>query len=455
MSRLHFIRKITSYIACLALSAGAVAFYPAPSSETPVAAKTVSQIEEEREANNAKIAELQTQIDSLEGSKADEQAYQATLYEQITLIQSNIDLLNTELETIQQEIDAAEANIAQLDQDIIDQQAQIDANVELFKQRVYDMYVTGNENLSAVLLGSTSFYDMMAKVEMVNRIAAYDETLINDILADIESIEKSKSDLQQEKVTYDAKVIDLEARKSDKAATLATYNEAMQNTQDEIDRLAREQEMLQQDVDALEADNAELAAEQAEIEAEAQRAAAAAEAARLAAEEAARQQAASQNNTGSATVPSDPVYIPSVTNVDGFAWPAPGFSYISSYYGYRWGTLHGGIDIGDAGIHGGACTASKSGTVTRLNTNCTHDWPKTSSCGCGGGYGNYVMISHDDGTATLYGHLSSVAVSYGSYVSQGQVIGYIGSTGWSTGDHLHFEIYVGGVRVDPLGYVSP
>jgi len=139
----------------------------------------------------------------------------------------------------------------------------------------------------------------------------------------------------------------------------------------------------------------------------------------------------------------------------GFAWPAPGFCYISSYYGPRWGSFHGGIDVGDAGIHGGAACASKSGTVITVCNSCTHDYPKNGSCGCGGGYGNYVVISHDGTYSTVYGHLASACVSVGQYVNQGDVIGYIGSTGWSTGAHLHFEVRVNGNRVDPLGYVSP
>ncbi|MBP3309501.1 MAG: M23 family metallopeptidase, partial [Ruminococcus sp.] len=138
----------------------------------------------------------------------------------------------------------------------------------------------------------------------------------------------------------------------------------------------------------------------------------------------------------------------------GFMWPCPGFYYISSYYGYRWGRNHNGIDVGDAGIHGGAAVASKSGTVIYVANSCTHDYPKsTVGCGCGGNYGNYVLIQHDSTYTTIYAHLASVAVSVGDTVQQGQVIGYIGSTGWSTGDHLHFEIRAHGYAQDPMAYL--
>ena len=104
---------------------------------------------------------------------------------------------------------------------------------------------------------------------------------------------------------------------------------------------------------------------------------------------------------------------------------------------------------------GGAAVAAQSGTVITANNSCSHNYAKTSSCGCGGGYGNYVVISHDGTYSTLYGHLQSVSVNVGDYVSQGQVIGYIGSTGWSTGAHLHFEVRMNGVPQDPSGYVWP
>ena len=247
---------------------------------------------------------------------------------------------------------------------------------------------------------------------------------------------------------------------------MASLNDKMSQTQDEINRIAMEQQTLELDKAELQDYIDQLDAEEAEIQAEIARQAAAAQAAyeaeqarlaqeRAAAEAAAAQQAAQQGDTSyTPVVTSEPAYIPA-PSASGFSWPAPGFCYISSGYGYRWGTTHRGIDVGDAGIMGGRCCAAKAGTVIAVNNSCSHNYAKNSSCGCGGGYGNYVIISHDGTYSTLYGHLSSAAVSVGQYVEQGQVIGYIGSTGWSTGAHLHFEVRVNGVANDPLGYVSP
>jgi len=120
----------------------------------------------------------------------------------------------------------------------------------------------------------------------------------------------------------------------------------------------------------------------------------------------------------------------------GLVWPVLGP--VTSPFGTRWGRTHEGIDIGAPS--GTAIRAAAAGTVIYA--------------GWLGGYGNLVVVDHGNGLATAYGHQSSVAAGTGQAVSQGQVIGYVGSTGHSTGPHLHFEVRVNGVPVDPLGYLS-
>jgi murein DD-endopeptidase MepM/ murein hydrolase activator NlpD len=124
-----------------------------------------------------------------------------------------------------------------------------------------------------------------------------------------------------------------------------------------------------------------------------------------------------------------------VRSSSGFIWPASGV--VTSGFGWRWGRMHEGLDI--AASYGAPISAASSGTVIYA--------------GWMGGYGNLVVIDHGGGLATAYGHQSSIAVSSGSQVSQGQTIGYVGSTGHSTGPHLHFEVRVNGSAVDPMGYL--
>lgn len=138
---------------------------------------------------------------------------------------------------------------------------------------------------------------------------------------------------------------------------------------------------------------------------------------------------------------------PTVTN-NSFAFPVNA-SVTCGFGGY---IGHKGTDFGVS--MGTTVKASKSGTVTIATTPCSHNYGKEWNCGCSGGYGNYIRINHGDGTETLYAHLTSINVSSGQYVVQGQEIGKSGSTGWSTGPHLHFEIRINGVAQNAMNYLK-
>jgi len=131
---------------------------------------------------------------------------------------------------------------------------------------------------------------------------------------------------------------------------------------------------------------------------------------------------------------------PDAVSGSGFAWPV--YGPISEYYGAPRGagTYHTGLDIDQTYNYGGPVAAAAAGQVVLATSN-------------GYGYGTYVVIRHDNGYETLYGHLSAIYVSQGQYVSQGEAIGAIGSTGYSTGPHLHFEVRINGATVDPLNYL--
>ena len=556
MKKLRMIKRVLAFVTCFALSAAIITGIPSSSGYNNASAKSLEEIQEERQANNLKIADLEVQIGSLEGNKAQEQQYQNVLNEQIGFIQSNIDLLNNELDQISANITNAENNIDLLDKTIIEmekkidqQQKAIETKVETFKDRLCAMYVSGNEQLASILVGSASFYDMLSRVEMVNRIAANDEKLIDDILDEISKMEQYKSDLETEKQNLELEKQNLEANlaqqqvsKEEKANEMVSLYDKMQHTQSEIDRISNEEALLSTNKEELAQINADLdkeeekikeeirkaaeeaqrraeeearkkaeeearrraeeeriaaekaaaeeaariaaekaaaeraaaeeaariAAEKAAAEERAAAEAAAAEAARraeeaeLAAQPAASEQAAAEAAAAEAAAQAAAEAAAQAANTrqgrvssSGFMWPVPGFSYITSGVGPRWGRSHNGIDIGDAGIDGAAIVASRSGTVHVGYTGCPHDYGKSGSCGCGGGYGNYVMIYHDGTYTTLYGHMKSVAVTEGQYVEQGEIIGYVGSTGYSTGPHLHFEVRNNGSYDDPENYVSP
>ena len=534
---------------CAAISAGLITAFPNFTGNSPdVSARTIAEIQQERDQNNEKIAEYEAMISSLEGDKQNEQEYQENLAQQIALIQNNIVLLNEEIDKLGSEIELTEQNIERLDRDIETQQQEIEKNIELFKERLCDMYISGNDNLASILLGSASFYDMMSRVEMVNRMAEYDEELITTLLSQIDQLDKTKKDLNTERAALEAQLKDQQNKKDEKADDILTLNQKMAKTTAIIENIKAQQEMIQLSKEEKEQLNIQLQKEEEEMQAEIKRNAelaqqryeeeqrrilaekkaaeekaaaekAAAEKAaadkaaadkaaadkaaadkaaadkaaadkaaadkaaadkaaadkaaadkaaadkaaadKAAADKAAADKAAAQTTTAyvepvtQATTTAPAVVEVPAPSSSGFVWPIPGFYYISSGFGARWGRNHNGIDVGDAGISGGAIVASKAGTVTFVNNSCTHNYGKSSSCGCGGGYGNYVMIQHDGTYTTVYGHMTNAIVSVGDYVQQGQVIGYAGSTGWSTGAHLHFEVRVNGYPKDPLGFVSP
>ena len=428
------------------------------------AAKTLAEIQEEREERRQEIAVLQQQLDALASNKANEEAYQSILYDQINLIRENVNSLNSEIDAINQDITDTQTSISGLELTIQNKETEIEKKVEDFKERMYSMYVSGDENLAAVLLGSSSLYDTIANIEMVNRVAEYDEQLIDQILADIEAIDESKSELESQKMELEMKVQNLEVKKKEKEEELSEYDEKMAKTQEIINSLALQEQAYNGDKAALEAQIAEYDAQEAQIKAEIQRQQEEAqrryeeEQRRLEAQRqaAAAAAAAAQSGNSSSKYTNNTTqnYVVPAPSAGGFIWPAPGFSYISSYYCYRWGRLHAGIDIGDSGIGGGTAVAAKSGTVISVYNSCRDDYPKSSSCGCNGGYGNCVVISHDGTYSTLYGHLRYATVSVGQYVEAGQQIGVIGCTGFSTGDHLHFEVRVNGSCQNPMNYVS-
>lgn len=461
MNKLSVTKKVLSFVCCAALSTGIIAAYPIVTDHGQMAsAKTIAEIEEQKKANSAKIAELEEQINSLEGDKDNEKAQQEYLNEQINCIQENINLLNAELESINNDIETTQTNITNLDTDINNQQDEIDNNIELFKQRLCAMYMNSNETSASVVLGSSSFYDMMSRVQMINRIAEYDDELINSILDDIDRLEQSKSDLETERLSLQMKQEEQEKRKAEKADELMSLNEKIKLTQAEIDRIAKHQEDLARSKEEIEADNAVLEEEERKIQEEIKRQQE--EAQRRYEEQlrqqqqAALQQQQQQASSGSTTISYDgPSVIDVSPSTSGYCWPVPGHSGISSYYGSRSIDWHKGIDISDGGIMGAPVVASKSGIVVSCDNRCTHNWGKSYGCGCGGNYGNYVTLSHDGTYSTLYGHMTTITVSAGQYVEQGEVIGYVGTTGWSTGAHLHFEVRVNGSCVDPMGFVSP
>ena len=276
------------------------------------------------------------------------------------------------------------------------------------------MYKTGSTSYLDVLLSSSNYFDMLSTYDAVKQIADADNKLIDSITDKKTEIENSKKELEAEKKEVDtvkaqkeAKNTELTEKKTEKSNKVSQLSAEAQEKQKEID---------EQNAKIKEADNA------------------LAEIARKKAAEAAKKNTTSRSSTGR------------VYTGGKFTWPCPGYSRISDYYGYRIhpiykrSILHKGIDM--AAAAGTAILAAADGTVIM------------SSNGWNGGYGNCIEISHGSGLVTIYAHCSALYVSEGQTVKAGQKIAAVGSTGSSTGNHLHFGVLLNGNYVNPASYLG-
>lgn len=477
------------------------------------AEKSISELESLKADNNERIAELQKEIEEAQAQYDDVVAdettkieYREALTEKIELQNQNIDYVTGQINQIDSDIEENVNQINVIETKIKSTDSEISDNTELLKERIRASYMASGDNLSSILAGSSSFYDMLAKFEVIAKVTEHDNDLIDTLqnqinelkslkaalqteqeqLEDNLSSEKEKKDelqdaldiLGQDYMETQAELNRIDGIKTEIILTIEQRQEAVEEQEEELKKIAEDMEeiqyLLQQyAVSVSESVSASVSASESFAQSVAE--SKAAEASRIAeeskrieeskkAEEAKNTQpsvnSSSQDEkpvsqapvteapaTPEPVAPSTETETPEpVINSSGWAWPiANGYGSITSEWGSRWGTYHKGVDItasdGDT-IMGKAIVAAYDGIVVSVQNTCTHNYGKSSSCGCGGGYGRYVVIAHTDGTyATLYAHMSSATVSAKQYVSKGEIIGYAGSTGYSTGPHLHFEVH--------------
>jgi murein DD-endopeptidase MepM/ murein hydrolase activator NlpD len=499
MFKLKYLKRILAFVTCSVISVSALT-YNVPYTKLFTSAKTTSELAAEKSANSAKIAELQKQLDAYNSSAQQESEYQSVLSEKMSTQQENLEIINEELESLSTEIEEKEKSISEIEDKMELQEADISDGMDAFKERLRAIYIVGNDSLASALVGSTDFYDLLSKYELISRVANYDNNLVNELKDELNEYAKTRKELETEKNELNVQKTEKDERKQEMQEALDELSEDYQNSQEKIESDKLAANSVQSDIDSLNKTNNQLESEIQELqkkldeenakakEESAQQSTTAADNSNQTSkttttttkkqeennkEETEKQAEAGTTPTTTTTttiqtqapqteapqtqapvVEEEPETEAPTTAVStgGFSWPCPASYTVSSGYGYRWGSLHAGIDIA-GGNAGCAVVASKSGTVIKVVSGCSHNYPKSSSCGCGGGYGNYVIISHDGTYTTLYGHMASVSVSVGQSVSAGQTIGTVGSTGYSTGYHLHFEIRQNGASVNPMSYL--
>lgn len=453
---------------------------------------TIDNLESVKNSNSEKIKQLQRELEEAEilmkQSEDNEEAkinYQNTLEEKMSLQQENILYIEKQISALEDNIAEHRKNIEILETEIESQKQDIDEGIEDFKSRLKVMYVSGNESYASILTGSTSFYDLLSRIELINRISNRDSESIRNLQEKLTSLEEDKITLENENAILNQQIEESNAKKSEYSQVLDSLSSDYQNTQNEIEQIAAQQQQIeleqsekeeqlkimeqerQQIEDEIIKAQAEIRRIQEEKAAEEKRKKEEEEKRRKEEEEKRKQELLAQQTTipAETTPPQPPVQTepaattpPADTPYNGgtMSWPVPGHYIITDYYGTRtWDNsgFHYGLDIGGGNIGGSSIVAAESGTVILAVNYCTHNYAKYSSCGCGGGFGNYVVIDHGGIYATLYGHCESLNVSVGDYVSKGQTIGKVGTTGYSTGYHLHFEVRKNGTRVNPLDYL--
>lgn len=410
-------------------------------------ARAASSSEIRNVINNleAEQAVIQGQIDDLQ---QEQNANWESIEEKVAYksqVDSQIFLLYSELDNLNQQITAYTTLIAQTQGELDKVQADLNELNDRYRARVRAMEEEGTLSYWEVLFKSKSFTDLIDRLNMIREIAEADERLMEEMRLITEAVVKTKADLEAEKASLEESRVEQEAAMAELEDKRAESDAILQ----ELNANHLEMEALHAELDAqknayadeiAKAEKEWYEAKQREEE----------ERRRQEEEERRRQQEEDEKNQNKPTEPEDeenpdedepeetkPTEADPPAKDEGWRTPCS-YILITSAYGYRSSGWHNGVDF--ANNRGTPIYATRSGTVTKA-VSLTYS------------YGNHVVINHGDGFSSLYAHLDYYVVSPGQYVSQGQLIGYMGSTGNSSGNHLHFTIFYNGSDVNPMNYL--
>ena len=407
-----------------------------------ISASSVDSLEDKKHELELRSQQIDSQIAGITENITESEELQKLYLEKFQVAEEALsvysDLIydqNRKIAEKQAAIDELDRQIAQKEREISEKQREIDElkrqnqeNLQSFGELMHALYVTGGGDIFSVLAQSADIYDMLVRTKLMLNISAQNQEFMDrllqsvsdaeDMIAGLES-DKEQLDIYRSQLVEEYRSLETEKAELSGQQTAAQqlseqYNSYYRYYTEMIDGYESQQQALQQE----KLTNEE---EQAAIEAEIQQIIL----------QAAQQGSSQEYQEGE------------------WMWPVgKQFGYITTYFGddyykgeYRW---HNGIDIGDAGIFWTDVYASKSGTVIKAFNDDVDGYS----------YGKYIMIDHGDGYTTLYGHCAALYVYEGQAVQQGDVIGAVGTTGNSSGPHMHFEVRVNGTAADPFGYVA-
>lgn len=358
-------------------------------------ASSVSGLQQQLKDNEKEIKDKQQQVEQIKEEQKD-------LLTQIDELGSQIEKLQKEINGLNIQISDCNAQISIKEDEIKQKEEEMKKQDELLKQRVVAIYKAGNVSMLDVFLGSESLSDFLSTYDALSKIAEYDNVLLDKMKQQKEQIEELKMALEEKKAQLNSDKKEVQT----KSTALSTSK----NT------LSKKNSQLESNKKALNASIDKILDESAKISAEILKL---------------------QGNGSYAG--------------GEMAWPLPGFSKITSPYGMRLHPtlkvykLHTGVDIAGLNSSGVNCNGKP---IVAANTG------KVIQAYYNKAYGNMIIIDHGGGISTLYGHASKLLVKVGDVVTRGQKIALAGSTGYSTGPHLHFEVRINGKTTDPLPYIQ-
>lgn len=410
---------------------------PAALAVVTVLALVFSSLGTARAASSEQLDSLKDQAAELESQEASLQSQLDDLTDQANSKLNEKALLEQQISVVSAQIATTEELIAQYDAQIADKQVELeDAQAEeaayyaLFCERVRDMEEQGSVSYWSILFGSASFTDLLDRLNFVSEVVDYDQQVIQGLEEARQAVADAKSALETSQAEQQAAKDALEGQQAELAADEAAVDAAIAEINSQADVYGSQ--LAELSAQAADLDE-QIAQAQKEYDAQ------------VAAEEAAKQQAAASggsNSGGSAGSGGSNSSASSGSGRISMIWPTTSYR-ITSNFGYRSSptagasSYHQGIDIGAS--KGSPIYAAAGGTVTEAGYNSSR--------------GNYVVISHGSGVSTVYMHCSALYVSAGDSVSQGETIAAVGSTGISTGPHLHFGVIEDGSYVNPRNYV--
>ncbi|HEU4737340.1 MAG TPA: peptidoglycan DD-metalloendopeptidase family protein [Solirubrobacterales bacterium] len=371
-------------------------------------------------ASIASAENLESKLDAKEAKLSEVRERSGVLTTTISRYGDRIDRLTGEVASLRNQeaavevrLDAKQAEldqaVAQLDvakKRLVEMRAHLKRALVALRERLVAIYETGTPDVLSVIVGADGYDDLIDRTEYLNRIRGNDEAIVGRVRDLRDQVKRTVARLRTVKNQIEAARDAIAAEEQ----ALASARAAVQERQSSLVAVRASRVAALKKIEATEE---HLHGEVADIQAEL--------AVRLGA-------------MASSPLPAGPIRYGSGQLI----WPVDGA--VVSGFGMRWGRMHEGIDI--AAPAGTPIRAADSGTVVLLQSEAES-----------GGYGNFTCLDHGGGLQTCYAHLSSFAVGAGQSVSQGDIIGYVGCTGHCYGDHLHFEVRIGGSPTDPLGYL--